>query len=144
MEYFVIEDKTEAATDLSHDLIVREEGMTVRLIRCTIMELPFGQQACISGLRVFGKGTGELPEQTSGVVTALKGKLDLHVRWDESEATGYNVLWGYAADKLYHSYMVFGCNDVMIGALTADQPVYVRVDAFNETGITEGRIHRAV
>jgi hypothetical protein len=144
VEYFVIEDKTEAATDLSHDLIVREEGMTVRFIRCTVMELPFGQQACISGLRVFGKGTGELSEQTRGVVTALKGKLDLHVRWDESEATGYNVLWGYAADKLYHSYMVFGCNDVMIGALVADQPVYVRVDAFNETGITEGRIHRAV
>ncbi|KUP23516.1 family 43 glycosylhydrolase [Paenibacillus sp. DMB5] len=143
-EYFVIEDKTEAATDLPHDLIVREEGITARFIRCTVLELPFGQQACISGFRVFGKGTGELPEQTDGVVTVLENKLDLHVRWNGNKATGYNVLWGYAADKLYHSHMVFGGNDVMIGALITDQPVYVRVDAFNEMGITEGRIHRAV
>ncbi|WP_236332498.1 family 43 glycosylhydrolase [Paenibacillus auburnensis] len=143
-EYFVIEDKTEAATDLPHDLIVREEGIRARFIRCTVQELPFSQQACISGLRVFGMGGGQLPEQASGVVTELADRLDLSVSWDQGEATGYNVLWGYAADKLYHSQMVFGCSRVMIRALMEGQPVYVRVDTFNEAGITEGRVCRAV
>lgn len=53
---------------------------------------------------------------------------------------GYNVLWGFAPDKLYHSYMVFGSNEVTIGALIKGEPLYVRVDSFNETGITEGDV----
>jgi hypothetical protein len=51
---------------------------------------------------------------------------------------GYNVLWGFEADKLYHSYLVFD-TQVKIGGLVKDQPVYLRVDSFNESGITEGK-----
>ena len=64
----------------------------------------------------------------------------LKVRWRKDSATGYNVLWGYAPDKLYHSYMVYGKSEVKIGALRKGQPLYLRVDAFNENGITEGEI----
>ncbi len=46
----------------------------------------------------------------------------------------------YAPDKLYHSYMVYGKSEVKIGALIKGQPVYVRVDAFNESGIEEGDV----
>ena len=52
-------------------------------------------------------------------------------------ATGYNILWGHDAEKLYHSYMVFG-NSKRIGALVKGTDYYVRVDAFNESGITHG------
>ena len=41
-------------------------------------------------------------------------------------------------DKLYHSHMVFG-NEQRIGALVKGKEYYVRVDAFNENGITEGK-----
>lgn len=36
--------------------------------------------------------------------------------------------------------MVLGSNEVNIGALVKGQPVFVRVDVFNEKGITEGEV----
>lgn len=143
-EYFVMKDKSEANTNLPHDLVLQEEGTKARFIKCTVISLPFNQSACISGLRVFGIGKGTSPGQVSGVQTELISKLDLSVSWERDEAAGYNVLWGFAPDKLYHSHMVFGCNELTIKALIEDQPLYVRVDAFNETGITEGCVYRAV
>lgn len=64
--------RSEAKTDLPHDLVVRKEGIQVRYVRLTIVAVPYGQKPCISGLRVFGIGTGRKPEipgiysQTSG------------------------------------------------------------------------------
>lgn len=138
--YFVIEDKSQADSDLPHDLVVREEGVKARYIRCTVVELPFRQQACISGLRVFGIGNGELPAQASGVKAEVFNGLDLSVAWDQDKAVGHNVLWGFAPDKLYHSYMVLGKNEAAIGALIKGEPLYIRVDSFNERGITEGKV----
>ncbi|WP_337102585.1 family 43 glycosylhydrolase [Paenibacillus sp. YIM B09110] len=143
-EFFVIEDKSEANTDLSHDLIVKEQGIKARYIRCTVKELPYNQQACISGLRVFGIGEGILPPKVSGIQTEHIDELELSVSWNNGNAVGYNVLWGYAPEKLYHSHMVFGSDHVSIKALVKGQPVYVRVDAFNESGITEGEVSKAV
>ncbi|OMF26750.1 1,4-beta-xylanase [Paenibacillus sp. FSL H8-0548] len=142
--YFVIKDKSNVDTDLAHDLIVREEGLKARFIRCTVIELPYRQQACISGLRVFGIGTGDPPIQVSGVKTDVQNGLDLSVAWNQDTAVGYNVLWGYTSEKLYHSYMVLGKYEVCIGALIKGEPVYVRVDAFNETGITEGEVIKVI
>ena len=47
-----------------------------------------------------------------------------------------------APNKLYHSYMVFGKNSQRIGALVKNRPLYVRVDTFNENGITEGEVKK--
>ncbi|WNS40774.1 family 43 glycosylhydrolase [Paenibacillus sp. MMS20-IR301] len=140
-DYFVIEDKLQAESNLPHDLVVHEAGMKVRYIRCTVEELPFRQNACISGLRIFGRGEGELPVKPEGIQTRLLSELDLAVTWEKSTAVGHNVLWGFAPDKLYHSYTVFGQNKAEIGALIRGQSLYVRVDAFNEQGITEGDVY---
>ncbi|HHV12604.1 MAG TPA: family 43 glycosylhydrolase [Clostridiales bacterium] len=137
-EYFVIEDKSEAMTDLSHDFIVREDGLQARYIKLTVKELPFNQIPCISGLRVFGKTEGELPGKPENVAVEILSPLDIQVQWEKADATGYNVLWGHSPDKLYHSYMVFGRTSQKIGALMKEEPLYIRVDSFNEVGITEG------
>lgn len=65
--------------------------------------------------------------------------MDLCLAWDVG-AVGYEVLWGYAPDRLYHSYEVFG-KKVRLGGLVKGRPVYVRVDSFNESGITEGAVN---
>lgn len=143
-EYFVIEDKSRANSNLPHDLVVKEKGIRARFIRCTIKQLPYDQKACISGLRVFGIGEGELPERTRGIETSLVTDLDLFVKWEQDNAVGHNVLWGFAPDKLYHSYIVMGSNNVNIGALIKGQPVYMRIDSFNEVGITEGEALKVV
>jgi hypothetical protein len=98
----------------------------------------------VSGLKEDGytlfKGIpyGEAPSAAGNVEAVWESDIDLSVSWDGS-ATGYNVLWGFAADKLYHSYQVFDTK-VKIGGLVKGQPVYLRVDGFNENGITEGKV----
>ena len=139
-EFFVLCDKRNCDTDLSNDFILFEEEKKVRFFRLTVKEVPFGEPVCVSGLRVFGKGDGAAPEETKDVKTERVSDLDMRVSWKEDEASGHNILWGHAPDKLYHSYMVFGKNEQNIGALVKGQPVYIRVDSFNESGITEGNV----
>ena len=137
-DWFVIEDKSHAQTDLSHDLILREEGIRVRFLRLSDMAVPYGQQPCISGLRVFGLGQGEKP--AAPVFTVRReNDLDMMVSVQSQENTlGYNILFGNSPNKLYHSSMNFKAGDQRIGALIKGRDYFVRVDAFNENGITEG------
>ena len=131
--YFMIEDKSEADTDLPHDLIVRLEGVQARFLKLTVIEVPYGQTACVSGLRIFGVGDGEKPEAPE-FEAYRENELDMMVKIEGTNATGYNILWGSQPDKLYHSHMVFG-NEQRIGALVKGKEYYVRVDAFNEMGL---------
>ncbi len=137
--YITLADKSQAETDLPHDFLVYEEGIRARYLRLSIMEVPYHQPPCISGIRVFGFGDGAFPEKTKGITVEQNGPLDITVSWSEDRAVGHNILWGYAPDKLYHSYMVFGKNSQNIGALIKGQKIYLRIDAFNEVGITEGQ-----
>lgn len=134
--YFIIEDKRRADTDLPHDLIVREDGLQARFIRLTVESLPYRQAACVSGLRIFGLGHGCAPDAAKNVTATMVSHTDIQLSWD-GDAIGYNVLWGYAPDKLYHCRQVFA-NAASIGGLTKGQSIYVRIDSFNDSGITEG------
>ena len=151
-EYFVIEDKSDVTTDLPHDLIVREDGIQVRYIRLTIVKIPYDVTPCISGLRVFGIGTGEKPKAPVFRAARSEDRLDLQATIEgKADAVGYNILWGHEEDKLYHSYQIYrDVADVQekkdaviekrIGALVAAQEYFVRVDAYNENGITKGKV----
>jgi hypothetical protein len=137
-EWFVIADKSGAQTDLPHDLILREEGFRVRFLRLSDMAVPYGQQPCVSGLRVFGLGHGEKPT-VPAFTTRRESDLDMTVSIEAQKNTlGYNILFGNSPEKLYHSYMVFQAGEKRVGALIKGRDYYVRVDAFNESGITEG------
>ena len=135
-QYFLIEDKSQADTDLPHDLVVREEGIAVRYLRLTVFTVPYDQKPCVSGLRVFGIGTGEKPAVPAFTAVRI-GDLDMRICMQGEGALGYNILWGSSPEKLYHSCMVFE-NEKTIGALVKGRNYCVRVDAFNENGITEG------
>ena len=137
--YFPIEDKRSAMTDLPHDLIILEEGLPCRYLRLTVTELPYGQAARISGLRVFGLANAPKPGRISASADRL-GPMDMRVHWYAENATGVCIQWGFAPDKLYHSYMVYGRQEQFIGSLVAGQEIYLRVDAFNEGGVTRGSL----
>lgn len=137
-DYFVIKDKSEVRTDLSHDLVVDEKGIYIRFVRLTIIEVPYYQKPCISGLRIFGCGNGEKPSKP--IFNAIRaGDTEMDVKIAGNDAVGYNILWGHSSEKLYHNYMVFE-EQKRINALVKDEEYYVRVDAFNENGITEGTV----
>ena len=137
-DWFTVEDKSDAETDLPHDLIVCEQGFDARYLRLSDMAVPYEQAPCVSGLRVFGLGKGDKPAAPR--FTAKRtGELDMVVDIEAQDDTvGYNILFGSAPDKLYHSYMVFASGEKRVGALIAGREYYVRVDAFNESGIAEG------
>lgn len=134
--YFVIEDKSGVDTDLSHDLVLCEAAVKARYVKLEVVALPYGQSACVSGLRVFGKGNGEAPTAVCDIAVEVLGELDVNVSWT-GNAVGYNVVWGYTPDKLYHCNQTFG-REVTLKGLIKGQSLYVRVDSFNESGITEG------
>lgn len=150
--YVVIEDKTSVVTDLSHDFIVRENGIFVRYVRLTIVEIPYGVTPCISALRVFGIGAGQQPAVPEFTAQRSSDRLDLLVSiHGTKDAVGYNILWGHSKEKLYHSYQIYrAVDDVQnqrdadiskrIGALVKSQEYFVRVDAYNENGISKGKI----
>ena len=143
-EFFLIEDKSQADTDLTHDLFVSEEGISVRFIRISNMEVPYDQIPSISGLRVFGKGGCDVPQKASFSVYR-SSDIDMTIKIEaQADAVGHMVLWGSSPDKLYHSWMCMGDEAAFepkrIGALISGKSYYVRVDSFNESGITEGDI----
>ena len=146
-EFEIIWDTRNDNTDLSHNFKVWEEGIRYRYIRISNMSLPYQQNPCISGIRVFGHGEGELPHQSENVKIKLLADepmeaIDMEVCFECNDCTGANILWGYSENKLYHSYMIFGKTTQVIRALVKNQPVFVRVDTFNEKGITEGNTIR--
>lgn len=141
-DYFMIEDKSEVTTNLPHDLVVREDGLQIRYLKLTVLEVPYDQKACVSGLRVFGKGNGQAPKTPTFAAKreADRRYMKVTIESPSDDVVGYNILWGHKADKLYHSYMVFGVTEKEIKALVTTQNYFVRVDAFNENGITEGQV----
>ena len=113
-------------------------GFNARYVRVTGGELPYGQTLRVSGLRVFGIGHGEKPGKARAKAARI-GDLDGAVSWEHIEsAQGCNVRYGIAPDKLYLSFLVYGANEVKLSTLMKGQKYYVRVDSFNENGITEG------
>lgn len=139
-DYFVVADKRTVDTDFSHDFIEFEAEKNIRYIKLTVEKLPYNQNAAVAGIRVFGKGNGAAPTKASEVNVSYDGAMDMDVSWKSEHAVGANILWGYAPEKLYHSRMVYGKEKGHIGALVIGQSIYVRIDTFNENGITEGSV----
>lgn len=135
--YFPVCDKRSAETDLPHDYIPCD--VRVRYLRLTVQELPYGQQAAVSGLRVFGCGNGEKPRKAELTRAVRTGDLDAELEWS-GNGTGYTALWGHSPEKLYHSYTVYGKTALALRALNKGQRTWVRIDSFNENGITHGDV----
>ena len=132
--------REDVARECSNGYYAYADGIRARYIRVMGGELPYGQTLRISGLRVFGNGAGARPAAAKAAavrVDALDGKIS----WQHLEnAQGCNVRYGTAPDKLYHSWLVYGADEVTLSTLMAGQTYYICVDSFNENGITEGDV----
>ena len=116
------------------------DGISARYLRVTGQAFPYGQVMRVSGLRVFGIGTGAKPAQADAAAVHLSD-LDARVSWKPlPDAQGCNVRYGIAPDKLYMSWLVYDASEVQLSTLIAGQDYYVCVDAFNENGITAGKV----
>ena len=132
------EDHRPAEDDRAHPLLVNEEGISLRYLRLTVTEMPYGQNACVSGIRVFGVSDCPAPAPASNVRLSLEEDGEgFFAEW-QGNAVGYNVLWGHTPEKLYHCYQVLGTTKANVRALVKGRSCYVRIDAFGEGGVTEG------
>ena len=67
--------------------------------------------------------------------------MSAEVGWrHDSRATGHVVLSGISPSKLYLSRTVYGADSVLLTELNKNQHYYLRVDSFNECGITKGAV----
>lgn len=136
----VLSDKRENKTDVPHDYIELQTPVKGRYIRLTNYHMPDGTVA-LAGLRIFGNTGDNLP----GLVTNIHALREndravVQLTWTPSPgAIGYMIRYGIAKDKLYHTYQVLDTNSVTIRSLNSLSEYYFTVDAFNETGITEGK-----
>lgn len=138
--WFVLEDKRQAATDLSNDYL-RFDGVSIRYLKITAEALPYDKAFALSGLRVFGIGAGALPASVSQYSCVRTDGMTAKLSWAAVDgAIGYDVRYGIAPDKLYCSHMVYGRPEVLLTMLNQGQSYCVRIDSFNESGITQGQV----
>ena len=132
--------REDVARECSNGYYAYADGIRARYIRVMGGALPYGQTLRISGLRVFGNGAGARPAAAKAAAVRVDA-LDGKVSWQHLEnAQGCNVRYGTAPDKLYHSWLVYGEDEVTLSTLMAGQTYYICVDSFNENGITEGDV----
>jgi hypothetical protein len=131
-------DRSKNFKDVPNDYVELGAPHKVRYIRYNNIHVPTPNLA-ISGLRVFGIGSGKLPSQVEGFkVERQADRRDAMIAWEKVPgAQGYNVLWGISPGKLYNSWMVYDKNMLDLKALNADQPYYFSIEAFNENGVSE-------
>lgn len=132
------------ARECSNGYYEYPDGISARYIRVTGGLLPYGQVMRISGLRVFGNGSGEKCKAAQATAERIND-LEALVSWKHLEnAQGCNVRYGVAPDKLYMSWMVYGADEVKLTTLIKGQEYYAAVDSFNGSGITPGEIIKVV
>lgn len=133
----VLVDRRDSYKDVPNDYVELAAPETVRYVRYVNVSVPTPHLA-ISGLRVFGKGSGKAPAVVKAFsVKRAADRRDAMITWDAvPNAHGYNILWGIAPDKLYSSWMVYDQRQLLLKSLTRDQSYYFAIEAFNETGVS--------
>jgi xylan 1,4-beta-xylosidase len=137
--WIVVADARDEDSSRSHAFFALAQPQPFRALRLTGGAQPYGSHFAVSGLRVFGRGSGSLPDPVVPRVERL-GPLDVRVVWDHSgDAHGHNVRWGRAPDKLSSCWQVREATSLDVGALNADVEYWMAVDAFNTNGVTRGK-----
>ena len=105
--------------------------------------MPTGKFA-ISGLRIFGKGNGEVPKNVENFIvlrTEPKKKGERRSAWlkwkQNPDADGYVIYFGKKADKLYGSIMVYNNTEYYFTGMDFSDEYFFQIEAFNENGISK-------
>lgn len=141
-KWTILIDKSKNKNDYPHDYFELPKAVKGRYFRITNYHVPDGKFA-ISGFRIFGKGNAKLPQAVKNIKIERKDsdKKQVTVSWDKVQhATGYIVRYGHEKDKLYLNHQVYSDTSATILSLDKDAEYFYVVDAFNENGITKGKL----
>lgn len=132
-------DKSKNMTDVPHDYIELKTPVKTRYIKLVNIHMPTGKFA-ISGLRVFGNGGGEKPSKVKDLIVLRteKDKRSAYIKWSPVDnAFAYNLYYGTAPDKLYHSILIYDFNEYWFKAMDLKKDYYFAIEAVNENGVSE-------
>ncbi|HLN54133.1 MAG TPA: family 43 glycosylhydrolase [Lentimicrobium sp.] len=135
----ILEDKSYNNTDVPHDYVELSSPIEARFIKLENIKMPTGKFA-ISGLRVFGKGHGSIPDTVSNFIVLRTDfdKRSAWLKWSQVDnAIGYNIYLGIHPDKLYNCIMVYGANEYWLKTMDKEMPYYFCIEAFNENGVSK-------
>lgn len=131
-------DESQNQSDNTHAYMQLDEKVNCRYLRVRNIEVPGGNFA-LSGFRVFGLGDGHIPNVPKIIEIARneKDKRKVKLSWQKvANATGYNICFGSAKDKLYHNYIVYQDTLLEINSLNGNQKYYFAIESFNENGVS--------
>lgn len=131
-------NKSKINEDVPNGYVELEKPVKARFIRYKNIHVPTPYLS-ISGLRVFGKGSGKKPKKPKDFdVQRQKDRRDVKIHWESiNDAQGYNIFWGIAEDKLYNTWLVYDKNELEMKNLSIDQSYYFVVESFNENGVSK-------
>jgi hypothetical protein len=131
-------DRSNSWKDSPNAYIVLNQPVEAKFVRYKNIEVP-GPNLAMSEIRVFGLGAGEKPAQVKGfTINRETDRRNASFSWEPVEgAQGYNIRWGIAPDKLYHSWLVYDDTELLMRNLDKNTTYYFTIEAFNENGISE-------
>ncbi|MBZ5857814.1 family 43 glycosylhydrolase [Flavihumibacter profundi] len=135
----ILVDKSASQKDVPHDYIELEKPVEARFLKLENIHMPTGKFA-ISGLRVFGKGKGELPKKVKDfiVLRTEKDKRSALIKWSPVDnAYAYNIYYGTNPGKLYNCIMVHDANEYYFKGMDKEKTYYFTIQPINENGIGE-------
>lgn len=137
----VLVDKSKNRTDVPHDYIELTNPASARFLKIENHGMPTGKFA-LSGFRVFGKGSGQVPNAVQNFVSLrsapkIKGeRRNVWFKWQQdASADGYVIYFGKSPDKLYGSIMVYGKTEYYFNGLDKSDVYFFQIEAFNNNGI---------
>ncbi len=137
-DWKTVVDRRKSYKDAPNAYIPLNQPVIGKYVRYKNVEVP-GKNLALSEIRVFGKGLGKMPAMVKGfTVSREEDRRDASLTWNPVKgAQGYNIRWGIAPDKLYHSWLIYDVNEHFMRNLDRDTEYYFSVEAFNENGISE-------
>jgi xylan 1,4-beta-xylosidase len=144
-KWSILVDRSSAGRDAPQDYEELTPPAHVRYVRIRNFASPNGARFSLSGLRVFGEGTGTKPEKVAGVAVARSAQEPddarvAEVSWRPAAgAEFYIVRYGIAPDKLFASEQVYHATEMEMRSLISGVRYFLAVDAVNASGITPGK-----
>jgi len=135
----ILVDKSKNTKDVPHDYVELPKPVEARYLKLENIAMPTGKFA-ISGLRVFGKGRGTIPDMVDNLIVLRteSDKRSAWLKWPQVDnAVGYNIYLGVDQEKLYNCIMVYGANEYWLKTMDKEMPYYFCIEAFNENGVSQ-------
>lgn len=132
---------TNVSSPNPHEFLTMSTPIKARYLLVKLKHMPFGGKFAVSGIRVFGASPVAKPDVITNFSVVRQSSTSAVASWSiVPGATGYNIRWGIAPDKLYSSVCLYSTNKYEMNFLNSNQKYYFMIEAFGEAGQVFGNV----